>query len=93
MTHTVLLVGTLDTKGLEYAFVRDEFLRRGLSVLTLDAGTRPGPRPLPVDCSADDVAQAAGSSLDALRAGKDRAQALEVMAAGAAALARRRVLQ
>ena len=35
---TVLLVGTLDTKGKEYAYLRDRIRERGVDVLLVDAG-------------------------------------------------------
>ncbi|MFO0841995.1 MAG: Tm-1-like ATP-binding domain-containing protein, partial [Gemmataceae bacterium] len=34
----VLLVGTLDTKGVEFAFVRDLLRQAGVECLVLDAG-------------------------------------------------------
>lgn len=83
---TVLLVGTFDTKGPEFAFVRELFIRQGVDVHTLDAGVMPGPRPLPVDIAASEVARAAGSTVAALRMGKDRNQAIQTMSAGAASI-------
>ena len=38
MSKTVLLIGTLDTKGREYAYVRDLIRGRGLETFVLDAG-------------------------------------------------------
>lgn len=35
---TILLVGTLDTKGVEYAYVRDLIEQRGHRVLLVHAG-------------------------------------------------------
>jgi uncharacterized protein (UPF0261 family) len=35
---TVVLVGTLDTKGLEYAFLRDRVREQGVDVVLIDAG-------------------------------------------------------
>ena len=35
---TVVLLGTLDTKGVEYAFLRDRLLEHGVDVLLVDAG-------------------------------------------------------
>ena len=35
---TVLLLGTLDTKGKEYAYLRDRIRERGVDVLLVDAG-------------------------------------------------------
>jgi uncharacterized protein (UPF0261 family) len=36
---TVLLIGTLDTKGAEYAFIRDLIQARGVETLVMDLGT------------------------------------------------------
>ena len=33
MPHTILLIGTLDTKGREYGYVRDRIRARGHDVL------------------------------------------------------------
>jgi uncharacterized protein (UPF0261 family) len=35
---TVVLVGTLDTKGHEYAYLRDRLREHGVDVLLVDAG-------------------------------------------------------
>ena len=35
---TVVLVGTLDTKGKEYAYLRDRIRERGVEALLVDAG-------------------------------------------------------
>ena len=35
---TVLLLGTLDTKGYEYAYLRDRLLASGVEVLVVDVG-------------------------------------------------------
>jgi uncharacterized protein (UPF0261 family) len=35
---TVVLLGTLDTKGIEYAFLRERLLEHGVDVLLVDAG-------------------------------------------------------
>ena len=37
--RTVLLVGTLDTKGDEYAYLRDRLRLAGVDVLVADVGT------------------------------------------------------
>ena len=86
MPATVLLVGTLDTKGEELHFTRELIRARGHHVLLLDAGILQEPR-YPVDVGAEAVAEAGGSTLSALRAQGDRGVALEVMARGAAVLA------
>lgn len=82
---TVLLVGTMDTKGAEYGFVRELILARGHRTLVMDLGVQ-GEPPFPVDVTAGEVARAGGSTLAELRARGDRGAAMDVMQAGAAAL-------
>ncbi len=82
----VMLVGTLDTKGSEYAFVRDLVLAHGLDVVLVDTGVLGTPA-VAADVTAADVAEAAGTTLEALRAGRDRGHALATMAAGTKAVA------
>ena len=80
--RTILLVGTLDTKGEEYGYVRDLIRARGHEVLTLDLGVLGEPQIAP-DIGADEVARAGGSTLEELRARRDRGTAVDVMLAGA----------
>lgn len=82
MSATVLLIGTLDTKGQEYAYVRDLIRKRGLEVTVIDAGVlgEPGIEP---DVSAERLARAGGGSLEELRDREDRGHAMDVMSRGA----------
>lgn len=83
------MIGAFDTKGAEYAFLRQQLLRRGHEVVAMDTGVLGGPGSFPVDVAAEAVAEAGGSSLAALRERRDRGEAIEVMMRGAADLARR----
>lgn len=85
---TVVLVGTLDTKGLEYAYVRDRLLEQGVEVVLIDAGVL-GQAQTEADITRDQVAEAAGADLAVLVAAADRGQAIEVMSRGAAEMVRR----
>ena len=82
---TILLIGTLDTKGVEFAYIRDLIAARGHVPLMLDAGT--GEPAWTSDIGADRVAAAGGGDLARLRAANDRAQALDVMCRGTRAVA------
>jgi uncharacterized protein (UPF0261 family) len=82
---TILLAGTLDTKGAEYAFVRDRLRQHGVEVLVLDLGVLGEPAFAP-DVTAAEVARAGGADLAALRAARDRGPAIEAMLRGAVAL-------
>jgi uncharacterized protein (UPF0261 family) len=84
---SVLLIGTLDTKATEVAFVRDLIRGAGVPVLVADAGTF-GP-PCPADISSADLFAAAGVKLDDVRRANDRGKAVEVAAKGAEQIAKR----
>lgn len=80
---TVALLGTLDTKGEEYAFVRDRLAEAGVGVVVVDAGVLGAPG-LAADVPRAEVAAAGGASLTGLAAAADRGAAVSAMARGAA---------
>jgi len=84
---TVVLLGTLDTKGPEYAFLRQRVRSAGCDVVVVDAGVMSGATAADVD--ADAVARAAGVERAGLAAAHDRGAAVAAMAEGAAAVVRR----
>jgi uncharacterized protein (UPF0261 family) len=86
--RTVVLVGTLDTKGDEYAYLRDRLTLHGANTLLVDVGTLEAPRTEP-DIDRREVAAAAGVDLDELARARDRGRAVSAMAVAAAALVRR----
>ncbi|WP_336338373.1 Tm-1-like ATP-binding domain-containing protein [Haloarcula brevis] len=85
---SVVIVGTLDTKGEEIGFARDVMEAQGVDVHVMDVGVMGDPEIDP-DTTAAEVAEAGGSSLDSLREDGDRGVAMEVMGDGAAAIASR----
>ena len=82
----ICLIGAFDTKGLEYAFVRDQILARGHDVLTVNTGVLGSTELFFVDVEANKVAEAGGGSLDQLQEKKDRGEAMRIMSAGAPAI-------
>ncbi len=84
----VVLVGTLDTKGREYAWLADRIREHGVDVVLVDAGIVGEPLAAP-DVARQEVAAAAGADVAALAAAGDRGAAVETMARGAAAIVRR----
>ncbi|MDJ0923189.1 MAG: Tm-1-like ATP-binding domain-containing protein [Acidimicrobiia bacterium] len=82
---TVGLLGALDTKGAEYAFLRDRIEGSGCGVIMINAGVMADPD-YPVDYSREDVAAAAGVDITALLAAGDRGAAVTRQAEGATAL-------
>lgn len=83
---SVVIVGTLDTKGEEIAFTRDVIESQGVETHVVDVGVMGEPQIDP-DTPAERVAEAGGSDLETLRAEGDRGMAMEVMGNGAAAIA------
>jgi uncharacterized protein (UPF0261 family) len=58
---TVVLLGTLDTKGDEYAYLRSLLEGHGVETILIDAGVLGEPRVAP-DVTREEVARAAGST-------------------------------
>ena len=79
----VALVGTLDTKGADFAFLAARLRAAGADVITVDAGTGE-PDGLTPDIDGDMVAAAAGTTRAALREAGDRGRAVTEMGRGAA---------
>ncbi len=84
---TVVLVGTLDTKGVEYAYLRDRLQLHGVGTLLIDVGTLSSPQTEP-DIDRYEVAAVAGVDLDELERARDRGRAVSAMAGAAAAFVR-----
>ena len=81
---TVVLVGTLDTKGAEYAWLRERVRALGCDVVLVDTGIEASE--VDADVPAERVAEAGGTSLGALRDAGDRGAAVTAMGEGAAAV-------
>src|SRR5579875_256946 len=79
----VALVGTLDTKGADFAFLAGRLRAAGADVVIVDAGTGE-PDGLTPDIDGETVARAAGTSRAELRAAADRGRAVTEMGRGAA---------
>jgi uncharacterized protein (UPF0261 family) len=87
---TIAVLGTLDTKGREHAFVAERIRSHGHDVLLIDVGT--GAEPVvAADISRADVAAAGGLDLAAVVARGDRGECVAAMAGAAAALVGRLV--
>ncbi|MDH4339808.1 MAG: Tm-1-like ATP-binding domain-containing protein [Thermoleophilia bacterium] len=85
-----MLLGTLDTKGAEYAYLRDRINDAGadVDVVVVDAGILGEPLVEP-DVTRQEVAVAAGADVQALADVRDRANAIETMGRGAAVVVQR----
>lgn len=79
---TVLLIGTLDTKGPEIAYLRDQVRAHSCETLVLDSGILGEAVGLTADFSRQEVARAAGTDIDTLRNAGTRGKAVEGMMKG-----------
>jgi uncharacterized protein (UPF0261 family) len=84
---TVVLVGTLDTKGAEYRWMAEALASHGVAVTVVDTGIHePHGFGREADHSRAEVAEAAGAIVQELRDGGDRGVANAAMGEGAAAV-------
>jgi uncharacterized protein (UPF0261 family) len=85
MGKTIAILGSLDTKGPDYAFIKALIEARGHATLIIDTGVIDPPHFEP-DVDRAKVAEAGGGDLEALQEERDRGEAMKVMSAGAAAI-------
>lgn len=83
MPKKVVVIGAFDTKGAEYKFVTDLIKERGYQVITMNTGVMGITDLFPIDVSAEEVARAGGTDIEALRKAGDRGRAIAVMSDGA----------
>ena len=88
MGKNILMVGAFDSKGVEYAFLREQILSGCCSVVSMNTGVLGTTDLFKVDIEAERVAEAAGTSIPKLREAKDRGQAMKIMACGSAKVAK-----
>ena len=84
---TVALLGTLDTKGVEFAWLRDRLIEHGVDVVAVDVGSFS--TSALADIGSDEVIAAGGGDAADLRGRRDRGEMMTVLGAGAAAVVRR----
>jgi uncharacterized protein (UPF0261 family) len=82
ITKTIALIGTLDTKGEEFSFLRARIESAGLRTLMIDVGVLGSP-PFEADIPREEVAAAANGNIAALQAERDRGRGVAAMAVGA----------
>src|SRR5436305_12232586 len=81
---TVVLLGTLDTKGREYAFLRERLLEQGIDVLVVDAGVGE-----PVGLKPDVANTELAGNASELWEARNRGDAVTAMGEGAARVVKR----
>jgi uncharacterized protein (UPF0261 family) len=81
----IALIGTLDTKGEEIAYVRGRLSALGVRSVVIDSGILGEPG-LAADVTREDVAREAGYELERIQSAGSRGAAVELMAAGVRAV-------
>ena len=79
---TIAILGTMDTKGEEHAFVAEQIKARGHQTLVIDVGTLEAPKLKP-DITREEVCRAAGADYATLLAKRDRGESVAAMSKGA----------
>ncbi|ABW19748.1 Tm-1-like ATP-binding domain-containing protein [Alkaliphilus oremlandii] len=77
---TIAIAGTFDTKGKELSYVKEIIENLGLNTFTINTGVFPSE--IPVDISNEEVAKAAGTTIQELAEKRDRALATEILSKG-----------
>lgn len=85
MPKKLVILGTLDTKGVEFNFIRDIANKEGVQTLVINTGIVGEPYFTP-DYSSEQVAEYAGEKLANLRQKADRGYAISAIMQGAAKL-------
>jgi uncharacterized protein (UPF0261 family) len=81
MRKTVTLVGSLDTKGDEFRYVRDILESAGINTCIVDFGIMGDP-PFPPTVTRREVIDAGGGDFEQLSSGKHKDEAMKVVARG-----------
>lgn len=79
---TIAIVGTLDSKGLEHAYVADCIREHGHEAILIDVGTG-GPPQIEPDITREQVAEVGGFDLKALMGRRDRGECVTAMSTAA----------
>ena len=84
----VLVIGTMDTKGRESAYLARRLREQGCEVTVMDVGILGEAEEIVCDIDRRQVAAAAGATIDALRSAGSRGRAVEGMRIGARTIAK-----
>ena len=86
MSKAIMVIGTMDTKGDEVRYLREQIEARGHETVVVDVGVLEEP-PLQADLTRQEVAKAGGLSLPEVLASGDRRIAVQTMMDGASKIA------
>jgi uncharacterized protein (UPF0261 family) len=83
----ILCIGTLDSKGIELQYIRGLIEQRGYRALVMDISSL-GRSPFTADITDEEVAKAAGSTIQEVRGIKEAGPAAKIMTIGAIRIAK-----
>lgn len=89
MPKTVLLVGAMDTKGEDFAFVQQLIEQQGLKTLVVDFGVLGQATGIFVDIPRSEVAKAGGGDLKVMQAEQKKDYCMETMTKGLTSVVRK----
>jgi uncharacterized protein (UPF0261 family) len=92
MPKKIAIVGTLDTKGEQIQYLKDQIERRGNQVIVIDAGVL-GKAFFEPDISRQQVAQASGAAFETIAVFNDESKAMAKMGEGAGKIVERLCLE
>ena len=79
MAKNIIIVGTMDTKGPEFAYLRDRMHDLGLTTTVIDAGILGEPLDIVPDIDHSEVARYGGTTIEQLQQAGTRGKAVEGM--------------
>ena len=82
MEQTIVIIGTLDTKGDQILYLKEQIQKKGHKTTVIDVGIL-GDVPFKPDITRQEIALAAGTSIENIIARNDMAKAINAMTDGA----------
>ena len=87
MQKQILIISTLDTKGVETFYLKEKIEALGFSAMLMDLSMRANVK-LPAEISNAQVAEAGGSDIEEIGQSRERSKITKIMTSGASSLAR-----
>ena len=83
MAKKIVVIGSFDTKAVEYKFILDLLKNKGFEIITVNTGVLGSTDLFHIDIPSEELAQAGGTAIGTLRKANDRGRAITVMSEGA----------
>jgi len=93
ITKHILMLGCFDTKGEDFSYLKKCLFELGEQVISINTGIMKSTADFSIDYRAEQVALAAGTTLEAIKTEGDRGKAVELMGTGAGTIIAELILQ